>query len=1312
MVSMSTRRFYKAASRPDAPDPRFKSRKSVGLAGVATLGLVGTLLVPALAAQAATGDSLNVGFNGSLVGTTAYTTTGDEIMRGTLTRIAGGEEQIPGQGVKLNGGTQGLRYRSTDMTTGDATADQGFLGEVKFTPTGAADLSTVFSAGGNFYIRAQGGELRYGFDSLNGSTWTPHRASVPYPALNAEHTVSFHYLPTAAGVTLNVMLDGELLPPVTSTAPAKNADGLGATFGFGHEVNSGAAGRGFTGTLHEVRVARAVEAFKASAFEMQPQPASTDLLDVGYSGTFAGNAYTPAAGELVTGTVVRRAGTETLTGGTLTLGTPAEGVDYTATDFTLGGTTVNKGFVAEAVFTPTTTQVAQGTVIAVGGNLFARYNNTANAFEYGFSSNASGSWKTVSESVPLPELNKPHTFSMVYVPKPDGTAELIAGMDGALLPTVKGEQAVKNPAATTTASFGAEIAPSANNRAFKGSLDKTRFAALTQGYDASAVKYQNLVQTEPEVCQPLMADPGNYVSVSTGDCEANVLAKSAMVRPTMNQLKWQETDQTAFVHFGINTFYDQEWGHGTEDPARFNPTDFDADSWVKTLRDNGFRYTVLTVKHHDGFMSYPSRYTDYTVASSPWKNGKGDVVKEFTDAARKYGMKVGLYMSPADSNQELDDGVFGNGSPKSERTIPTLVAGDDRAGKDIPTFKYQATDYGAFFLNTLYEVLTQYGQVDEVWFDGAQGNTGKREFYDYPAFYDMIAKLQPNALVAVGGNDIRWIGNEQGVARENEWAVLPINKPADGGKVDFVHSGSDATLGGRSSLLSAVKTGAANSLHWWPGEADMKLTGGWFAHPNDTPKPPNVMMEKYYQSVGRNSVLLLNVPPTTTGRFAQSSVTALEGFTQARAKSFSNDLALGKNVTIGGEATTFLTDNNNRTGSTQPMTPGTALTVDLGSAQAVSNISLSEHVLNHGQTVEKFTVDAKVNGTWSKVIEGGTIGVKRILKFPSTVTAQEFRVTINENRAATHLSNISLYNELAAAPAPLMELFVDCKAPVAGIGTQERPLNSLEQFRQREIASGATIRFKNGTDCVASDTPFWGYGTAEKPITVSSYGEGAPARIDGKPLAATFAPLAAQGWVVEAQEEPATPAVAVSDSTVVAGEATSLAISGFAPGQEVSIQLRPEAALQRAGEVVLATVTTDAQGAATADVTIPADTAAGSFSLVAVQGDLSASALLTITAAAVVPPPVEEPVPNNPGGGGTPPVGDGTVPGAGAGAGSGAGAGAGNVVVAGDGTVVIAGTGDLANTGANSATLLFLGLTLLLCGGAAAIMVRRRRRQA
>lgn len=1207
MVLPSTGVESNGGSRRRPPHSSRKRLKTTALASLATAGLIGTLLVPALAAQAATSDSLNVGFNGSLVGTTAYTTTGDEIMHGVLNRVQGDEEQVPLQGVQLAGGTQGIRYAPTDMTTGTDTADQGFLGEVKFTPTSASNLSTIFSAGGNFYIRAQADELRYGFDSLAGSKWTSNKATVPYPALNEEHSLSFHYLPTASGATLTVMLDGVVLPTVTGSAPAKNSADLGSIFGFGYEVNTQGATRGFSGMLSELRLAETAAPFDSSDFEFQPLPATTDLLDVSYTGTLNGNSYTRAGNEVLAGELNRRAGTEIMADGNVTLKAAGEGLDFTAADFQLGATKLDNGFVAEAVFTPSEGQMKQGTVIAVGGNLFARYTSSGNGFEYGFSSNAGGSWKTVSESIPVPEVNKPHVFSMAYVPNEDGTAELVAGLDGTLLTPVTGPQAVRNASSATTVSFGAEIEAAADNRAFKGSLDKTRFAALTAGYDPTAIKYQELAVGEPEVCEPLLIDPANYVSVSTGDCEANILAKSALVRPTLAQLEWQESRQTAFVHFGINTFYNQEWGHGTEDPARFDPTDFDADSWVKTLRDNGFRYAVLTVKHHDGFMSYPSRYTDYTVASSPWKDGKGDVVKEFTDAAHKYGMKVGLYMSPADSNQEVD-GVFGNGSAKSERTIPTLVPDDDRAGKDLPEFTYEATDYGAFFLNTLYEILTQYGQVDEVWFDGAQGNTGKQEFYDYPAFYDMIAQLQPNALVAVGGNDVKWIGNEQGIARDNEWGVLPVNKPEDGGKISPLTPDGNQNLGSTQSMLKAVKNGGANNLHWWPGEADMKLTQGWFAHPNDAPKSPSAMLTKYHESAGRNAVLLLNVPPTTTGKFAPSSNTALEGFTAERAKAFTQDHALGLPVSVNGEASALLTDGNFRSSATQGLSAGESFEIDLGSPKAVDRIALSEDVLNHGQNVDGFLVEAKVNGAWTKVTEAGTVGVLRILKF-NTTTAQEFRVTVVGTRTPAFFANVSLYGTLADAPAPVMDLYVDCEAPVAGVGTQVRPFNSMEQFRQTEIASGATIHFKAGADCAASDTPFWGYGTDDAPITVTTYGDGTPALIGGKSLADNFAKRADQGWVVDGTVAPTTPTVVVDADTVTAGKISKLDLAGFVPGQGITVELRP-------GAVNLGTATADAEGSTTLTVTIPADTSAGDFTIVATQGEKTASADLKVTAAA------------------------------------------------------------------------------------------------
>ncbi|WP_051389305.1 alpha-L-fucosidase [Arthrobacter sp. 35W] len=1288
-------------------DPPIRRRRRAGgrtLRGLALLSaasLFTSLLAPALSAQAAPADSLNVGFNGSLVGTTAYTTTEGESMHGVLRRVNGNETQVPGKGVQLAGGTAGIRYVPTDLSTGTDTADRGFLGEVKFTPLGSDSMSTLFSAGGNFYIRAQGGKLRYGFDSLAGSTWSSHKEEVDYPTLGKEHALSFHYLPSASGVALNVWLDGVALPVVASPAPAKNATNLGSTFGFGQEVNSQAADRGFTGLLHQVRLAAATAAFAPSDFEFQPRPASTTLMDVSYDGTFTAGAYAATGTDVLLGSLRTRAGTEAIVGGKATLAGGTQGLGFTSTDVSLGTTVLDKGFVAEAVFTPTTGQAAQGTLIAVGGNFFVRYTVDGSSLEYGYSTNASGSWVDYKASVPAPATGAAHTVSIAYVPGTTGKATLAAALDGRELAPVEGTGlSTRNGSVTQTASFGNDLVGAAASRGFKGSLDKTRFAMLVDGYKPAAFAYQEIVPTEPETCEPLLVDPANYISVSTGDCTENIIAKASMVRPTPAQLQWQEARQTAFLHFGINTFYDQEWGHGTEDPARFNPTDFDADSWVKTLRDNGFRYAVLTVKHHDGFMSYPSRYTDYTVQSSPWRNGKGDVVKEFTDAAHKYGMKVGLYMSPADSNQEVD-GVFGNGSAKSLRTIPTLVPNDDRAGKDLPQFHYQATDYGSFFLNTLYEILTQYGQVDEVWFDGAQGNTAKQEIYDYPAFYDMIAKLQPNALVAVGGNDVRWIGNEEGVARPNEWGVLPIRQPTDGGKINGLNPDSNDNLGSRNSLVNAVKSGAANSLHWWPGEADMKLTQGWFAHPNDSPKSPTAMLTKYHESAGRNAILLLNVPPTTTGRFAPSSVAALQGFTAERQKAFTEDYALGLPATVDGESTPLLTDGNFRTGAAQGLANGGVVQFDLGSAKTVSRIALSEDVLNHGQNVEKFTVEAKVNGTWSKVAEAGTIGVLRIQPFTAPVTAQEFRVTVVATRTPAFLANASLYGTLSAAPAPVMDLYVDCTAPVAGTGTQERPFNSLEQFRQTEIASGATIHFKAGTNCAASDTPFWGYGTKDAPTTVTTYGGGEAAHIGGRALDEELSALAAQGWVFDLPEvvDPLEPQLALSLGAVEAGKPVEVSLTGFAPDEEIRIELHSD-------PVLLGTVAADGDGSATFTGTIPAGTPAGGHTVVAIQGSTSVSTPVTVTAAAVEPP-VTEPSPSTP-----PPTTGGTDPGTDPGTiapggttpgGSAGGAGAGlNANGGADGGLAATGANVLAGSIAAS-LLMILGLGVL-------VAARRRRR--
>ncbi|WP_049759022.1 alpha-L-fucosidase [Renibacterium salmoninarum] len=294
------------------------------------------------------------------------------------------------------------------------------------------------------------------------------------------------------------------------------------------------------------------------------------------------------------------------------------------------------------------------------------------------------------------------------------------------------------------------------------------------------------------------------------------------------------------------------------------------------------------------------------------------------------------------------------------------------------------------FLNTLYEVETQYGKISEVWFDGSSGNTAKSEKYDYPAFYDLIGKLQPDAVVAVGGRDVRWVGNEAGQARaDNEWSRLAVGDPADKGKFTEIIPTDAQDLGDRTSLISAVRQGA-NTLHWWPAEADFKLTQGWFAHPNDQPLSGNQLLQKYEETVGRNAVFLMNVPPTTDGSISAASIQALKDFKIARDKAYGTDLASAGRTT----------------------TTESAVNIDLGSAKSVKRISLSEDVLNYGQSAEKVSVEAKVDGSWQSIAEAGAIGQMRILVLPTAVTAQEFRITVKESRAPVHFAGISLWSNL------------------------------------------------------------------------------------------------------------------------------------------------------------------------------------------------------------------------------------------------------------------------------------------------------------
>ncbi|MFF2515009.1 alpha-L-fucosidase [Streptomyces sp. NPDC058086] len=482
-----------------------------------------------------------------------------------------------------------------------------------------------------------------------------------------------------------------------------------------------------------------------------------------------------------------------------------------------------------------------------------------------------------------------------------------------------------------------------------------------------------------------LAAPGeapSRIPVSPSDTEDDLVRKASRVRPTARQIAWQNLGRTAFLHFGVNTFTGLEWGTGDEDPDVFQPVGLDTDQWARALRDGGFELAILTVKHHDGFVLHPSRYTDHSVASSSWRGGRGDVLRSFADSMRRHGIKVGVYISPADENQYLH-GVYANGSARTERTIPTLVDGDDRT--DPRAFTLDATDYGAHMLNQLYEVLTEYGPVDEVWFDGAQGRIppDKVEKYDWDSWYALVRALAPDASIAVSGPDVRWVGNEGGLAREDEWSVVPVTEK-DNGRTDYALAYDAPDEGSRAALVAALPV--ADYLQWWPAECDVSIRDGWFYHADQQPKSVDELTDIYFRSVGRNSVLLLNIPPDTQGLLPAADVVRLREFRERVDRELPEDLGRGAVVRSS---------------------PG-VFTVDLGAEREVDRIRLAEDI-RHGQQVESFVVEAYGAGVWRRVAGAGTIGASRILLLPAPVRARRWRLRVTRSRQTARIAEFALH---------------------------------------------------------------------------------------------------------------------------------------------------------------------------------------------------------------------------------------------------------------------------------------------------------------
>lgn len=483
------------------------------------------------------------------------------------------------------------------------------------------------------------------------------------------------------------------------------------------------------------------------------------------------------------------------------------------------------------------------------------------------------------------------------------------------------------------------------------------------------------------LCYHLPAQ-SNYTLISPADTEQDIIRKAANIRPTPRQLRWQQLELTTFFHFGINTFTGREWGTGKEDPKLFNPTALNTDQWMKAVKDAGFKQVIFTAKHHDGFCLWPTKTTAHSVKSSPWKNGNGDVVREVAESCKKFGLGFGVYLSPWDMNAPM----------------------------------YGTDAYNDFFVDQLTELLTWYGQVDEVWFDGANGEgpNGKKQVYDFNRWYQLIRKLQPQAVIAIMGPDVRWVGTETGVGREMEWSVVPSDNLdqasiAASSQQDLTFKpmgdmrGQD--LGSREKILKA------KGLVWYPAETDVSIRPGWFYHAqqDDKVKTPKHLNDIYYTSVGMNGVLLLNIPPDKRGLVHDADIKSLQAWTRIRQQTFANNLAKGARVKgLGFMKRRKLFDGKDGTHYTTPKKADKATVVLTLKKPATFDVLALQENIKLGQRVEKFSAWYNDNGTWKKFTGGTTIGYKRLLRFEK-ITTDKIKIDIESSRLNPYVAEIGLY---------------------------------------------------------------------------------------------------------------------------------------------------------------------------------------------------------------------------------------------------------------------------------------------------------------
>ncbi|HLF63010.1 MAG TPA: alpha-L-fucosidase [Saprospiraceae bacterium] len=450
--------------------------------------------------------------------------------------------------------------------------------------------------------------------------------------------------------------------------------------------------------------------------------------------------------------------------------------------------------------------------------------------------------------------------------------------------------------------------------------------------------------------------------------------------PSKAQFTWHEMEMNAFVHFTINTFTDKEWGYGDEPAELFNPSAADVGQWIDVFKEVGFNGVILTCKHHDGFCIWPSTHTEHCVKNSPYKNGKGDIVKEVADACIRQDMRFGVYLSPWDRNHA------GYGTP----------------------------EYVTYYRNQLKELFTNYGPIFEMWFDGANGGDGYygganetrringATYYNWPATLTLVRNLNPDVIFfSDAGPGVRWVGNERGIAGETNWNIIT----------------PDTLYAGKESIEGLLNSGSEDGTHWIPAETDVSIRPGWFYHEHEDSKvkTSEELFDIYLTSVGRGSTLLLNIPPDKRGMIHENDVAALRGLRELLDREFKTNLAAGATVTaseVRGKDTCYspdkMLDGDKETywALDDEVTTG-SFEIKMDGERTVKYILLQEYI-RIGQRVKAFHIEAYVNRNWQHIVDGTTIGYKRIFRI-DLVKTERVRVTITDARACPVIAEVAVY---------------------------------------------------------------------------------------------------------------------------------------------------------------------------------------------------------------------------------------------------------------------------------------------------------------